>query len=293
VLGARARYTHDLTPRVLKRLGCRFTPRSDDILARLAELRSRNAPLPQPDRVYTSLREALRDERRHADEQRSAQILWTGTSWVAPEECLVGDQHRRTFLDAVPVLHGAAANTYAALGACPKPLPTHWRRLFEWVDATNPAGHRVSASVAKALHRAYTQLDVPPKDLPRGVRCLLDDRHRVRALDDADHGRFLINDDPTLADAIRTTKVPVWFADISEPSSRSFFHAARVQLLTDAAKHMRTTIGDEARPGETLQASAVVRALHAPAFASALFALATTICGGQDQPNEGKTGEAA
>ena len=279
VLGEAAPYASGLPAALLKRLGCRSTPSAEDILARIGELRSLGAAPPRPDRFYRALCDALRAERRSAAEHRAEPILWTGTDWTAPEDCLVGVEHRRTFLDAVPVLDRDTAGSYLILGACRKPQPIHWRQLFTWVDAANPTGRRVPTKVVTALTRAYAQLDTPPEGLPGGTRCLLDDQRQLHTLDDATRGRFLLNDDPPLADAIRATGAPVWFADSAEPRSRAFFRAAGSRALTEAAKYTERILGDEVEPSEALHAPRVVHILHNPMFAAALVTVAAKLCG--------------
>jgi len=279
VLGEDAPYAVLLSGNLLSRLRCRTEPRFDDIVARLEALRDAGEIPAKPEVMYAALCAAGRAERGRAPgELRSQPILWTGSMWAAPDDCLVGE-HRKVFLASVPVLNGGQRDTYLALGAHARPQVKHWRALLRWVSNNHPAGTRIPRKVVDALRRAYGRLEALPEGLPGTTRCLLDDLGQLHAVDDLARGRLLINDDPVLADVIRSSGIDVAFADTYEPRFQRLLTATGAKPLSAVVKLDRTIMGHDVECKQALRAPTLLRRLKEPHLASALAALATVLCG--------------
>jgi hypothetical protein len=288
LLGEDAPYASGLSPLLLRRLGCRSEPRADDIIAALAKLRHGGQGVSRPDVVYRALVAALRLERRPSGELQDQPVVWTGNSWEAPGDCLVGAENRNAFLGTVTVLSDVLRDVWVFLGVHQRPTEAHWQHLLVQVGDRYGAQQPVPRNVAEAVRRAYRRLGKPPEDLSSGTYCLLDDQRRLHTLSEATAGRFLIDDDPALASAAVTARVPVSFAsfaDTSDERAIQFLQAAGVRLLSSETTLAGTEYGPETPPEERLQLDSTLARLHDPNFASAVAALATAVSG----PDQSRT----
>ncbi|MGH3275151.1 MAG: DUF3883 domain-containing protein, partial [Streptosporangiaceae bacterium] len=278
-LGDDAPYASGVSATLLRRLGCRSEPRADDILTNLAKLRESGLAVSKLDAVYRALVAALRRERRPAGELRNQPIIWTGDRWEAPGDCLVGADNRDAFLDVVTVLPDALRDDWVFLGAHRRPAEAHWLRLLLRAGERYGARQRVPPKVVGALRRAYRNLGRLPEELDPTTCCLLDDRGRLHAPNEAAAGTFLINDEPALASAARAAGVSLAFADTAGGQLTGFLTTAGIRLLSGEATLAGAESGPEAASDHTLRPDAALARLHDPNFASAVAALATAVSG--------------
>jgi hypothetical protein len=269
----------DAPPRVLSRLRCPKVPSLNDIRVRLAYLAAQPGSPPDPDAIYAALIDAARRERFALRSLANDRILWTGRQWSAPSGCLTGSRWRGIFsaTDAVPVLTGPLSDLYTRLGTHTQPTADHWRTLLESISrqygSTKPP-----RNVASALAKTYAILTGPPDDLDRDAKCLLDTTGRLHSLHDAAVGRLLLNDNPALADALATARLPVAFADQTDPRAATFWRHAAIQPLSSAARVTRTRAG--ASVPARVRTEPTLTRLHNPTFASAATALAAAVLPG-------------
>ena len=279
VLGDGAPYALDVPVNVLRRLGCRTEPLVDDILASLERIRAAGTALARPDAVYRALRAAVRSEGYPVAVIARLPIVSTARGWEPPDECLVGVSLKGIFLDAVTVLGDSPRDSWRTLGVPSEPQPWHWLRLFEWIDTNYGASGRVPRRVADALDGAYRSSVVPPEGIPTATRFLLGDDGRLHSRTDALARRFVINDYPVLAAALIEAGAEVSFVAASSPAIAHFYAASGVLHLTEVARRLPTAFGEEAAPGPSVRAIDVLERVRAPMFASALSALANSLCG--------------
>jgi hypothetical protein len=277
VLGEEAPFAIDMPATQLGKLGCRSEPLADDIVAVIRKLRETGERPSRPEVTSRGLLEALRRERRRPDEFRSEPILWTGAEWEAPDECLVGREHRKTFLDAVTVLPDRHRDVWTALGANSTPTHSQWRRLLVGIGKRYGPTGILPARTVEVLRRAYRQLDGPPDGLPDDTNCLLDDRGSLHTLKDAQVGRIVINDHPGLASAARAAGTPVAFADTTDPRVTPFFIAAGTRHLSQVAVELGTEHGPELPDDDSLGSDTALKRLRSPTFASAVAALVSAV----------------
>ena len=258
-------------------LGCRDIPQSDDIVAHLDELRSQNLPPKRPDMLYPALVEVLRLEKRSPGHYRNYQILWGGEIYHSPAETLLGPQHQRVFLRAVPQIDRVSQQVrqaFQALGASVQPQPQHWQRLFQWfAEKYRTPGGPVSQIERRALITAYSRLHAAPDGLTADAKFLLDRDGFLHTRQDVLAGQLVMDDDPELADAIRSQRVRLAFADTSDPTSIRFFTSESVKTLTSVRQRAGVRIGDECPAPSWFVAGHFLRRIHTDAFASALHAL--------------------
>lgn len=277
VLGEDAPFAIDMPANQLGKLGCRSEPLVDDIVEVIGKLRESGERPSRPEIVSRSLFEALRRERRRPDELRGEQILWTGAEWEAPDDCLVGSEHRKTFLDAVTVLPDGHRDVWTALGANTTPTQSQWRRLLARIgERYGPTGV-LPGRIVEVLRRAYRQLDGPPDGLPEDTKCLLDDLGSLHTLKAARAGRIVINDHPALASAARAAGALVAFADTTDRRVTPFFIAAGTRHLSQVAVELGTERGPESPDDDALVSDTTLKKLRSPTFASAVAALVSTV----------------
>ncbi|HVA73052.1 MAG TPA: DUF3883 domain-containing protein [Acidimicrobiales bacterium] len=277
VLGEEAPFAVDAPASQLRKLGCRSEPLADDIVEVIAKLRESGERPTRPEVVSRALADALRRERRRPDEFRSERILWTGAGWEAPDDCLVGSEHRKTFLDAVTVLPDGQRDVGTALGANTTPTLSHWRRLIIRIGERYGSYGALPSRAVDVLRRAYRQLDGPPEGLPSDTKCLLDDRGFLHTLADALTRRIVINDHPALASAARDAEAPVAFADTADRRVAPFFLAAGAHHLSQVVIELGTECGPEFPDDDSLGGDSTLKRLQAPNFASAVVALVSTV----------------
>src|SRR5262249_30021357 len=161
--------------------------------------------------VYPLLVEALKLEGENSEKLAEEQILYDGTRWITPNDALIGARHRDIFLGSVPILKGLTLrDAYVSLGAATEPRSHHWIRFFIWIDGKKPEGSsRVTKQERRALKMAYTRLEALPVDLPSKTRALLGIDGRLYSIEDARAHRFLINDDPRMAQTVARTSLGI------------------------------------------------------------------------------------
>lgn len=279
VLGEEAPYAIELPAGLLGKIGSRLQPAADDIVTMLVKLRLAEERPSRPDAASRALLEALRRDRRPQDEFRDEEILWTGGRWEAPANCLVGAEHRKTFLDAVTVLSDGQRDVLVALGAYTTPTQSHWRRLLVRIGERYGSNGPLPVRIIEILRRTYRQLDGPPEGLPRNTKCLLDDRGLLYTPNEALSGHLLINDHPALATAATAAGAPIAIADAPDRRTTPFFVAAGARQLSGVATQLETGRGPELPNDESLRGDATLKRLLTPSFASAVAALVSTISG--------------
>ncbi|MGH9100945.1 MAG: hypothetical protein ACRDV8_12050, partial [Acidimicrobiales bacterium] len=277
VLGEGAPFAVNMPASQLGKLGCRPEPLADDIVEVIVNLRESGERPSRPEILSRALAEALRRERRPSDEFRSEQILWTGAGWETPDDCLVGSEHRKTFLDAVAVLPDGQRDVWVALGASTTPTQSQWGRLLVRIGERYGSNSALPSRVIEVLRRAYRQLDGPPEGLPGDTKCLLDDRGFLHTINDALAGRIVINDHPALASAARDADAAVAFADAADRRVAPFLVAAGARHLSDTAIELGTECGPELPDDDSLRGNATLKRLQTPNFASAVAALVSTL----------------
>ena len=281
IFGESAPYAVGLSATVLRKLGSRSEAEAADIVAALEDWRERRQPPPRPDVIYRALVDALRRERTAPSTFRDQTILWTGDDWQAPVNCLVGSEHKRIFAGAMTVLPAGSRDVWVALGVPTKPNVGHWRRLFGWASERFGDRERAPKRVADGLRRAYGELDELPDGLESDTKCLVDDDGRLHALSAARARRFLVNDDPLLAAAAAEAEVPVAVVTPRSKAAASFFAAAEVRPLSEAAVLSGTLYGAEVSPDEFRGVDVTLQRLRAQQFASAVGALLFGVEGAQ------------
>ena len=279
VLGAEAPYAIELPPSLLGKIGSRLQPAADDIVGTIVKLRQADERPSRPEAVSRALMEALRRERRPQNEFRDEEILWIGRGWEAPAHCLVGAEHRKTFLDAVTVLSEGQRDAWVALGAYATPTQAHWRRLLMWIEERYGSNGPLPVRIIEALRRSYRQLDGPPEGLPRNTKCLLDDCGLLHTSNEALSGHLVINDHPALAIAATVAGAPIAIADTPDRRTIPFFVGAGARQLSAVATQLQTECGPELPDDESLRGNATLMRLLTPSFASAVAALVSTISG--------------
>ena len=226
-LGQEAPFVISKRVSLYEKLGCPSTPRSEDILAHIEALRERNCQPSDADVLYTALVETLKKEGTvsysHADER----ILWVQDGFFAPSDVLIGANHRKTFLDAVPQIDGRGMSlrrSAEALGGNVQPKSHHWAKLFRWFGERSQSGKKpVTQAERAALGEAYNRLPSIPEGVSDEWRFLLDRQGMTHSLLEATNGEFVIDDDPRLAEAASEQDAPISFADTTAAGSLRFF----------------------------------------------------------------------
>jgi hypothetical protein len=239
----------------------------------------------RPETVYKALRAAVRSEGYPVERLGALPFLDTAKGWESPSECLVRADLRPVFLDAVTVLGDSPGDSWRLLGVQSEPLPSHWRRLFEWVDANYGTVRHVPRRIVDALNGAYRLLGSPPDVVATSVRFLVGDDGRLHSLAEATAHKFVIDDHPVLGAALREVGAEVSFALTHRPASTSFYVAAGVLPLTEVARVFPTEFGECVDPGPSVRPAVVLERLRTATFASALWALATSLCGTEVIPS--------
>jgi hypothetical protein len=274
-LGPDAEYAAGPRAKLHAQLGCRTEPRADDIGEYLESLRANRRRLPDAGALYTELLDALREEgdpERFADEP----ILLVKGDWHAPSDVLVGRRYLRVFLGAVPLIAGGRLESvYVRLGANAEPTAAQWIRLFDWFDERSQDGvRRFAPPERRALRSAYAMLAALPPGVADGARVLLDTEGHLHSKAEARARRYLIDDDPSTADAIRSAQLPIAFADVADQATRDFFRSSGVFRLTEARQEVRVALGEEQTAPTWLRARDILDRLHRRTFASAVHAVA-------------------
>jgi hypothetical protein len=176
----------------------------------------------------------------------------------------------------VPLTGGDRLDSvYVGLGANAEPTVAQWIRLFAWFDERSQDGVRRSPPPERrALRGAYARLPALPQGVPDGARVLLDTEGQLHSKAEARARRYLIDDDPSTAGAIRNARLAIAFADVSDQASREFLRSSGVLPLTEARQEVRVTIGPRQQAPTLRQARNILGRLHRRSFASAVHAVA-------------------
>ncbi len=259
------------------RLRCRTLPSSDDIVKHLEQLRAADKVPIRPHVLYPMLVEALQSEGEDTEKLADVPILYDGTRWVAPSEAVLGKRLREIFLDSVPTFDASGlGSVYAALGVAPEPQDRHWDAFFAWIDARSRQGTgRLAKPERRALRLAYVRLPKLPSGVSSEMRVFLADDGCVYTSEDADSGKYLLNDDPRMAAIAREAEVGIVFADLENDLCRHFYLASGVPTLTLARRMSGTRVGDERKAPPWFAEPRQLERLHRQAFASAVSKIAS------------------
>lgn len=262
--------------KLLAKLKCRSDPSIEDIVARLRDLSASDLPLPHAESVYELLGDAARAKRLQLSEYADEPLLWTGRSWAFPRDCLLGSEYLRVFGEAIPVL-SKPRKALIALGVPIQPTSDHWIGLFDWIRQS--AGRAAPTRVRESVLYAYRNLTALPDAIPASWPVLLDERRYLHSLQAAISGRFLIDDDPRLADALRQSPGCPSFA-INDPFSIECLRASGVPLLSEVAQFEGVTVGDAIEGTDLSVLSTLLARLADANFVSAVATLVRAECGG-------------
>jgi len=276
-LGGHATFVVGSRLELYRALSCSERPRPADIVAHLSRLAQDGRPPARPEIVYPALVSALRSEGTAPTMHKMTGIVWTERGYRSPDEILVGSRFPRSLLAAVPHVRGPdrLVDALQALGAHAQPLPHHWRALFTWFGQQyRQTGGPVTEDERAALRDAYRRRGRAglPEGVGSDVRCLLGRDRRVYSRADVAGARFVINDDPVLADAITEQGARLAFADTAE-ASQELFSALNVPLLTAVVGQPEPRIGEERGAPPWFKPAQALERLHSEDFASALAAI--------------------
>ncbi len=261
-----------------EKLGCRLTPRSEDIVEYIERLQD-NGEKPEDSKIlYATLVQSLRLEGEPTDSYENDQILWTDDDFHPPSDVLAGNGYRKMFGYAVPQVTGSSGYLKPAreLGAHSEPRPQHWRTLLRWFSDKWGGADRcipLPNSERERLRQAYTTLRVPPDGMPANVRFLLGKNGRLYSPDDAVESILLIDDDPRLAAALEASQSTVAFADTSRLGSLRFFTEASVKNLTEVRHRQGVQLGEIVTARERVNVAAAIQKVRSDEFGSAFSRL--------------------
>lgn len=263
------------------RLRCRTLPSSDDIVKHLEQLRAADNVPPQPHVLYPMLVEALQSESEDPEKLADEPILHEGTRWVAPSEAVLGKRLRDIFLDSVPTFDATSlGRVYAALGVAPEPQDRHWEAFFAWIhERSRSADGRLAKPERRALRLAYMKLSTLPSGVSSDKRVFLADDGRVYTSEDAESGKYLLNDDPRMAAVVREAELGIAFADLENDLCRHFYRASGVPTLTHVRRMSGTRVGDDRKAPLWFAQPRQLERLHRQAFALAVSKIASVTDG--------------
>ena len=277
-LGEQASFAAGERLTLYKRLGCLEKPRSEDILAHIADLRERRERPANPDSLYGNLVEALKSERKPLDSHCDDEMLWVGDSFCAPSMVLIGSRYRKLFLNALPLVYGGNASfrkSAQALGAHTHPQSQHWLRLLRWyADKYQNSRGPVPPNERVSLRELYGGLSSLPLGAPKEGRVLLDQSGLLHSQMEAENGTYLIDDDPRLSERVVNQGLPISFADNARGGNLPFFTAVGARRLTEVRKRVGTRYGEETEVPRKGNADILLLKLHEDHFASAVSRLA-------------------
>ena len=261
-----------------EKLGCRLTPRTEDIVEYIERLQD-NGEKPENSKIlYATLVQSLRLEGEPTDSYESDHILWADDDFHPPNDIIAGNGYRKMFGYAVPLVTGSSGylNSARELGAHSEPRPQHWRALLRWFSDKWGGSDRsrpLPNTDRERLRQAYTTLRVPPDGMPANVRFLLGKNGRLYSPDEAVEGILLIDDDPQLAAQLEACRSTVAFADTSRVGSLRFFTEASVKSLTEVRHWDGVSIGETVAARERVNVTAVIQKVQSEEFGSAFSTL--------------------
>jgi len=173
-------------------------------------------------------------------------------------------------------------DAYASLGVATEPRAQHWIRFFTWISRSRPdSGSNPTKQERRALRLAYTKLDVLPAGLPSETRALLGMDGRLYSIEDARSDKYLIDDDPRMAQNVRRVGLAIAFADLEDPNCRRFYQASGVRLLTEVRRPLDIKVGEEHKGPGWFRESYELAHFHRYSFAAAVSAIAAASDGSQ------------
>lgn len=277
-LGPEAAFAKREHRSLYEKLGCRSTPRPEDIVEYIERLERRGERPKDPKILYDTLVQTLRSEGESTESYAYDQILWADGDFHQPNDVLVGRGYHKLLRGVVPQVTGSSGYLKAAreLGAHSEPRPQHWRTLLRWFSDKWGGSDRsrpLPNTERERLRQAYTTLRVPPDGMPSNVRFLLGKNGRLYSTDEAVEGILLIEDDPQLAAQLEASQSTVAFADTSRVGSLRFFTEASVKNLTDVRHRDGVSIGETVAARERVHVAAVIQKVQSDEFGSAFSTL--------------------
>jgi uncharacterized protein DUF3883 len=278
-MGEGAAYVTGTNSKLYVRLGCKEKPEAADIIAYLEELKEKGVGPPNAQILYSTLIEALGREKKPRTSYAHEEILWTGSAYCRPYEALVGARHRNVFFQSVPQVIGlpqVVQNAYLLLGAHKDPIPYHWHRLLLWFGLKyGQTGGPVTGQEKNALRKAYGSIsESPAAHIRPSTKCLLDSKGKLHSQTDLQSGRYVIDDDPLLADIINQRSIQLAFADTTDKQVLRFYLNLGIKSLSEVRKRLGPNIGERRQPPNNAWISESLERLHSAAFLSALESLA-------------------
>jgi len=278
-LGDRAKFPSGTKASLYRKLKCMELPKVSSIILHISDLRTIGAELPNAERVYPVLVDALKAEGLDTNHYDDQPIVWLGGSYVVPQRILTTKRSPRLVQKGVPHVKNPKgfSDAVSALGAESRAADRHWAMAFEWVDQTYADGtDLIDREFKDILRDAYPQRGYLglPYGLSGDVKCLLGRDGRLYSRGDVQAGRFVFNDYPELADAADAQGVAVGFPDESE-RSQIFFGSLDLVKLTEKMNQPEPKVGNTVDPQSGFDPVKTLEKLHADDLASALHAIGT------------------
>ena len=185
----------------------------------------------------------------------------------------MGTSSTKFFADHVPCVTDlivAVRDSYVSLGASSRPQLRHWTRLLVSIgEEYESKGKPLSVQRRDSIRAAYKGMKTLPT-IPEDVPWLLDRDGRLHSTKSARSSNFLIDNEPTLCDALRHGSADIAFADAADPTLLAFFNMAGVKSLADVRQRVRQTIGRLRTAPPWFDEARVRDALTKPAFLNAV-----------------------
>jgi len=259
--------------RLYTRLGYRARPDAERIIAYLEVLRLKGQPPSRPEVLYPELVAALEREGEDPNWLEDKEIIWTGQSYSAPADTLVGAKWAKVFVGVLPCVTGLSTpvkKAYLDLGAHVEPNQHHWTRLLASLGKSYSEQMRpLSEHQRQTIRRAYLHLHELPA-FPPELPWLLDESGHLHTATDVESGQFLVDDDLELAEKLRKVEAPVFFADVADTRVIPFFDRLDVKSLTDVRRKVGQRIGDERIPPVWFRSDEYIRRMACPDFGDAM-----------------------
>lgn len=280
-LGDDAMFVAGTRTALYKHLGCLEQPKMEDILHFLTKLRSHGIKPTRPEILYPTLVAALKAKNLSTFYYQNQPIIWDGQGYSKPGDILLGNKYRFIFLKAVRLVDEASLalrQALRSLGVPSEPQPQHWQQLFLWFHQQFVhTGEPLTQLERRALHQAYSYLSEIPKGVTDDVKCLLDRDGRLHSLTEMLARRYLLNDDPALAQTITEKGISLAFADIDDSQKAAdlrFYHSIGISSLTEVREQIGCKIGAEIMPPLWYNHVKIIKKLQDRSFLSALGSLA-------------------
>jgi hypothetical protein len=274
-------FVRELNPNLYRALRCAASPSSATLLVAIGRWHGQASGPKRPEALYPALVEALHRDRVSRNIHKDAAILWVDGSYQKPDAVLVGAAIPRCFDTLLPVIRSPEIllNTYAALGAHPRPTDGDWVQFFtafgkrhaDEVLAPGTDGRRAILLAYRARGAAGI-----PEGFPETIKFLLARDGTLHSLADLKAGRFLEDDYPELSEAADRDDAGLAFAELTD-ATRDFLAALGLRRLSAVSHAGTPQIGPARKPPlwfrEEHQHRLIRKFRHSP-FASAVLALA-------------------